>query len=333
MNSFRRFILAALGLAGVAFAMPLMAQATRTWVSGVGDDANPCSRTAPCKTFAGAISKTATGGEINCLDPAGYGAVNITKSITIDCEDTQGSILASSTTGVIVNGASAVVNLRGLSINGGTPALPGVNGVRFLQGSALTMEKMIIFNFTGASPNGFGVVVNATSGTLELNMSDVTLVNNGTALGGGGIGIVATGSSAVRANLVNVRSMNNVNVGMRIDTTANIGPGVAVMVRNSEFSGNGVGGIIVNTPAGTASGNLMLVDSVVANNVGTGINAVGPTGLTRVGNTTITGNTTGIAFSGGATLLSFGDNRLIGNPIGFGAPANGTFSGADILKD
>src|SRR5688572_32386552 len=80
--------------------LPAHAQATRTWVSGVGDDANPCSRTAPCKTFAGAISKTAAGGEINCLDPGGFGAVTITKSITIDCEDTQGSILASATNGV-----------------------------------------------------------------------------------------------------------------------------------------------------------------------------------------------------------------------------------------
>lgn len=64
---------------------PASAQASRTWVSGVGDDANPCSRTAPCKTFAGAISKTATNGEINCLDPGGFGAITITKSITIDC--------------------------------------------------------------------------------------------------------------------------------------------------------------------------------------------------------------------------------------------------------
>src|ERR1700716_414902 len=104
---------------------PAQAQATRTWVSGVGDDVNPCSRTAPCKTFAGAISKTAINGEINCLDPAGYGAVTITKSITIDCEDTQGAILASATTGVIVNITSsaasdplATVRLRGFSING-----------------------------------------------------------------------------------------------------------------------------------------------------------------------------------------------------------------------
>src|SRR5882762_3603686 len=101
------------------------AQATRTWVSGVGDDANPCSRTAPCKTFAGAISKTAINGEIDCIDPGGFGAVTITKSITIDCSATVGSILGSGTNGVIINATNAggtdplrIVRLRGLSING-----------------------------------------------------------------------------------------------------------------------------------------------------------------------------------------------------------------------
>ena len=79
------------------------AQATRTWVSGVGDDANPCSRTAPCKTFAGAISKTATNGEINCIDPGGFGAVTITKSIQIDCRGVLAGVLVSGTNGIIVN--------------------------------------------------------------------------------------------------------------------------------------------------------------------------------------------------------------------------------------
>src|ERR687887_2786612 len=96
------------------------AQASRTWVSGVGDDANPCSRTAPCKTFAGAISKTAAGGEIDALDPAGYGAVTITKSITIDGGGGQvASVLVSGTNGIVVQaGPADVVILRNLSING-----------------------------------------------------------------------------------------------------------------------------------------------------------------------------------------------------------------------
>src|ERR1700704_5666745 len=96
-------------------ASPASAQATRTWVSGVGDDANPCSRTAPCKTFAGAISKTAAAGEINCIDPGGFGAVTITKSMTIDCRNTEAGVLVSGTNGIIINALSTdTVVLRGL---------------------------------------------------------------------------------------------------------------------------------------------------------------------------------------------------------------------------
>src|SRR6266478_7531324 len=106
MNKFR-FTIHALAVLvfTLAFASLAQAQATRTWVSGVGDDANPCSRTAPCKTFAGAISKTANGGEINVLDPGGFGAVTITKPITIDCTGTFGSVLVSGTNGIIFQGA------------------------------------------------------------------------------------------------------------------------------------------------------------------------------------------------------------------------------------
>src|SRR5947208_15397 len=125
MNKFR-FTINALAIAIFTFAFASMAQAqaTRTWVSGVGDDANPCSRTAPCKTFAGAISKTATGGEIDALDPGGFGAVTITKSITLDGTTGAGfaSILTSGTNGVIVNvttnPSTSVVILRHLYITG-----------------------------------------------------------------------------------------------------------------------------------------------------------------------------------------------------------------------
>src|SRR5688572_10987816 len=101
----------------LACATPAAAQATRTWVSGVGDDANPCSRTAPCKTFAGAISKTATGGEINCLDPGGFGGLTITKAISIVCDHTEGGVLSAGAgvNGFVVNAPSTShVYLRGL---------------------------------------------------------------------------------------------------------------------------------------------------------------------------------------------------------------------------
>src|SRR5919205_2295308 len=108
-------------IAVLALAIPASAfgQATRTWVSGVGDDANPCSRTAPCKTFAGAISKTAASGEINCIDPGGFGAVTITKSLAIKCQYTEAGVLVSGTNAIVVNAANTdKVTLKGLDFNG-----------------------------------------------------------------------------------------------------------------------------------------------------------------------------------------------------------------------
>src|ERR1700680_4142930 len=121
------------------------AQATRTWVSGVGDDANPCSRTAPCKTWAGAISKTATGGEIDALDPGGFGTVTITKSITLDGGGGQvASILASpGVNGVNVSAAGGVIILRNLRINGAG----GATGVLISAAAAVVVEKCDIFGF------------------------------------------------------------------------------------------------------------------------------------------------------------------------------------------
>src|SRR5213595_1395137 len=130
------FVLIALALPASAFA-----QASRTWVSGVGDDANPCSRTAPCKTFAGAISKTANGGEINCLDPGGFGAVTITKSIAIKCRYTEGGVLVSGTNAIVI---SATVNdkvtLDGLDINGAQAgATTSLSGVKVLNAARVNI--------------------------------------------------------------------------------------------------------------------------------------------------------------------------------------------------
>src|SRR5437870_3750083 len=133
------------------------AQATRTWVSGVGDDANPCSRTAPCKTFAGAISKTAACGEISVLDPGGFGAVTITKSITINGDGTLAGILFATVNAVIINaGTNDVVTLRSLSMNG---AGSGLNGIRYLAGKQVNVENCSITNFLN---NGIDVSVGAT---------------------------------------------------------------------------------------------------------------------------------------------------------------------------
>src|SRR5580704_5822710 len=144
---------------------PAHAQATRTWVSGVGDDANPCSRTAPCKTWAGAISKTAPGGEINALDPGGFGAVTITKAITLDGGGGQvASVLVSGTNGIVVQAQPAdTVILRNLSINGIASGMNGgTNGIRFLSGKALHIEHCTISRFLN---NGIDVAL-ASGGSV-----------------------------------------------------------------------------------------------------------------------------------------------------------------------
>src|SRR4051812_29182836 len=153
--------------APVLASAPAHAQATRTWVSGVGDDVNPCSRTAPCKTFAGAISKTAAGGEINCLDPAGYGAVTITKAMTLNCGHTLGSVLVQSTPGIIINAAvSDRVTLRGIQLQGlNQTANPGTIGIRILAAATVSIEDSVVTAF-----GQHGISDERATGNVKLNV-------------------------------------------------------------------------------------------------------------------------------------------------------------------
>jgi hypothetical protein len=305
-------------------------QATRTWVSGVGDDVNPCSRTAPCKTFAGAISKTSAGGEINCLDPGGYGAVTITKSITIDCEDTQGSILASGTNGVIINDSlsgfpnSINVVLRGISINGSSSAVQnaqgnpgtGIVGVSFISGASLVLEQMIIQDFNASTATGVRI---ATGGSTRTYINNSTIINNGVGATGGGIQVTPTGAGGTaRVVVTNSRLENNANNGFRVDTTGNTNvAGVNATIDNTSVSGN-TNGVVVNAPIGTTTINVMLQNAEVSNNTGTGLLASGGTARIRVANTAITGNATGVSAGAGGIINTYGTNRLNGNTVADG---------------
>lgn len=321
-----RSLFAALGFCAtlVLTASPASAQATRTWVSGVGDDLNPCSRTAPCKTFAGAISKTAAGGEINCLDPAGYGAVTITKSITIDCSYTEGGALAAGN-GIVVNAAATdVVVLRGLDIYGVNPP---TNGVRILVAAAVIIEDCVIRRFNSA--NSFGVSFQP-SGSTRLFISNTTISQNGNGATGGGILIQPTGAAGTgRIELDNVRVLNNANDGLRVSTVGNsAAAGIGVTVEGSRFSGN-TNGINVTASPGTTIALVVVNGSTAANNTGTGIIGDGGNVLLRVANSTITGNARGVNALNSASVGTFGNNRLIGNPT-TGAGNDGTFTGAVI---
>lgn len=299
-------------------AAPASAQATRTWVSGVGDDVNPCSRTAPCKTFAGAISKTAAGGEINCLDPGGWGAVTITKALTIDCAQFPGGILNAGSNGIIVNaGATDVVTIRGLEIQGGSTSSPGLNGFRFIAGGALILEDMVIRGNT--SSNGYGISF-TPSGTSRLALRHVTLSNNGTGNTGGGILVQPTGTGAARVSLDNVTVVESANNALRFDTTDNTGPGSVVDIEHSVIAhnANGIAGI---SPASTSTFRIMIRDTSISNNTAFGVLASGTGTAVQIGGSTIAGNNYGVIAGAGGSIVSFADNQLSGNNT------NGVFTG------
>lgn len=304
MNKFR-FTINALAIAAftLAFASMAQAQASRTWVSGVGDDANPCSRTAPCKTFAGAISKTAVDGEIDALDPAGYGAVTITKAITIDGNG-WGSILASLTNAVIINitstSGSNTVQLRRISMNGFGNGLNGIRILSSVNGTTVLVENCVIFGFRGSGGRG---IDDQRTGSGSLIVTDTMIKNNG------GTGVQMIGTGQVRATLNNVYMIANAN-GLNVSGATNI-----MTVRNSvadHNTGDGFGAQL--------SGQLEIVDCLSAYNA-SGIDANANGTVIRVSRTTVTRNTAqGLNFAGGA-IFSYGNNEVAGN-----AGNNGPFT-------
>ena len=311
---------------GGFFSEGALAQATRTWVSGVGDDVNPCSRTAPCKTFAGAISKTAPGGEINCLDPGGFGAVTITKAITINCLYTEGGVLAGGN-GIVVNaGVNDVVVLRGLDIFGVNPP---TNGVRVIQAGAVHIEDSRIARFNAA--NSFGISYQPSNSNSRLYIANTTITENGNGATGGGILVQPTGTGTALVSMRDVRVRNNANFGIRLNSTGNTGVRNTIVIERTEVTANTTG-ISVLTPVGASAIGVMIRDSVVvANGSGPGISADGGSSTVRVSGTIINGNTTGVSAVNGASIFSYGDNLLDANPDSL-APNNGTFTGAVIPK-
>jgi len=295
-------ILALAAAAVLSLSAAASGQASRTWVSGVGDDVNPCSRTAPCKTFAGAISKTAAQGEISVLDPGGYGAVTITKSITIDGNGQVSSIVAAGTNAVIINaGASDVVTLRNLSMEGfGT----GLNGVRVLAAAAVHIENCYIEQFTG-----FGVTVEAAA-NIKVSILDSHIANNGTTAGGG----IRVQNSAGQTSLSLVGSTLPRNrIGLLVQDRAR------ATVSGTTASGSTAFGFQALSAAFAAE--LNLEDSVASNSTSAGIRSEGALAVVRMSNVSTIDNGAGMAAAGGGQLISFGNNRNAGNTTA-GAPTS-----------
>jgi hypothetical protein len=262
------------------------AQATRTWVSGVGDDANPCSRTAPCKTFAGTISKTAAKGEISVLDPGGFGQVTITKSITINGAGTLAGILASANSAIIVNaGAGDTVVLRDLSLQGVSTA---TIGIRYIGGGALIVENTTIQGFTQS-----GIDID------PVHAGNVVVRNVSITGGASGVHIDGAIGTQLRAALTNVTIQGTTNA---VDSVFG-----ATTVTNSNLSGNT--GIAL-----FAEGGVLSADNVMI--MGNGVGAQANTGAAvRLTNNSLYDNLTGFG-CGGGLLMSGGNNRKGGNTGG-----------------
>jgi hypothetical protein len=298
MKTSRRIFKAGPALALVALALPAsaMGQATRTWVSGVGDDANPCSRTAPCKTFAGAISKTAAGGEINCIDPGGFGGLTITKSLTVKCHYTEGGVLVAGTNAIVVNAATTdKVTLRGLDINGtgvGNPV--SLVGVKVISARSVHIVDSEISQFKA------GVSVQSTAPTTNVFVWRSHIHNNGVGVFNG------PANGTVTSSFVTLR--DNAVVDNNCDAvTSSFGPNGSTP---DQFTNCG--------SATSASGfNVKSVISAFHNSFNdatdTGVVSRGSNAVFRLGDNDVTGNLVGLAPLDGAVIKSFGDNHIDGN--------------------
>jgi hypothetical protein len=284
------------------------AQASRTWVSGVGDDANPCSRTAPCKTFAGAISKTAPGGEIDTLDPGGFGAVTITKSLTIDgVGGGESSVLVSGTNGINIQAATTdIVTLRNIQVNGiGT----GINGVHVGQAGRVNLDNVAIFGFT---TRALDISPGTTSTLVEVR--NCNFWNNG----GGGVGVFPSGGAPVIKVVIDHSAItqSGVTVGAAFGVAASSGVGtVRIIATDSNISENSA----ANVSADGGAVSIFLDNCTMSGGQQEGVKATN-SGTVFIARSSIVGNGGNAVTNSTGTVSTYGDNYMANN----GANTTGT---------
>ena len=276
--------------------VPAHAQATRTWVSGVGDDANPGSRTAPCLTFAGAITKTAAGGEIDALDPGGFGTLTITKSITIDGGGGQVAsvMVGAEATGIAVNaGATDIVTIRNVQFqgflgNGSSPSTAGFYGIQFTSGAMLSIDNCKIDGFSGA---GIDVI---TSANAILNITNTIITNTHFGISLGANGGALNGS----VDHTTIRKISNSGIGIGASGAAYF------TVTNSAIVNVAGNGVFAQT------GAVLEIDSSSVTNNNTAFATTG--GTIRISRNSIYDNNTNFAINGG-TIATGGNNFVAVN--------------------
>jgi hypothetical protein len=299
-------VLPSIVLAACVLGSPAYAQATRTWVSGVGSDSNSCSRTAPCQTFAAAISQTSAGGEINVLDPGGFGSVTITKALSIYNDGVgEAGVLASGANGItIAAGAADVVNLRGLIFNGLNAGSP--SGIQIISVGRVSIQNCVIQGFAT------GVSATPSGGTVNVKIQDTTIINNGS-----GVNAKPTGGATLNMSIDRSRVDNNSGGGVKADGTG--GGTVNIALTDSSVSLNASNAV---NSVGGASGNTK-IDVMRAVIVSNGLaatqsnNSNGGTSTLTIGSSLLSNNGAATNIVATGALLTYQNNQLTG-PLGTG---------------
>ena len=317
-----RFALGLVALAGLAplCGAPAFAQ-TKVWVSHLGTDGQPCTTSLPCATFQHAHDVVAAGGDIGMLDPGDYGAVNISKPVSITNDGVGEAYIFSTSAGGAVTisaGLGSVVSLRGLVIDGQGI---GGTGIVFLSGSALHVQNCVVRNFERT--DALGIFFGPTSTTSQLFVSDTLVYNNGSRANSGGIVIEPSNAFGVTAVLDRVHLENNV-IGLTVDGR-NSSVGVRVVIRDSVVSGNAGDGILAVTSPGRAAAFLVVERTTSVNNAGTGIEANGPHATILLKENTVIQNAVGIAAVNSGQLISYGNNS-VNNNVGPDGTPTGSYS-------
>jgi hypothetical protein len=275
------------------FAAAAEAQVPRTFVSGLGSDANACSRVAPCRTFAAALALTSAGGEIAVLDPAGYSAVTITQSVSI----VNDGVGEAATPGITINaGASDVINLRGLTMNGAQSGAPA-DGIAFVNGGTLDVQNCVIRGFSGTG-------ITFYPGTAaKLNISDTLLSNNNA-------GVVLSPIGTTIASFVRVQATGNY-----YGLVVNGANGVIASAADSIASGNTFGFLV-------QAGTFTIVNGKAIGNSLYGVSSNGSNAAMYVANSTITGNQYGYASFSGGIIYTFGNNFITDQGVGTLTPVS-----------
>ena len=290
-------ITAVLALVAVLPVASAQAQSPRTFVSAAGSDANPCTFAAPCRHFQAAVNATTLGGEVDALDPAGYGPIVISQAITIEGQGWSYIAPPAGGNGITINAVSGNVSIHGVSLNG--VGITGTtSGIVLNSASSLTIRDSVIRNFTS---DGIGFFPN-TSNPFQLSVANTLVSDNG----GNGINLNPAGSGTTTGVLSHVALGHNTNAGLNVGTSTQT---INVTVADSVSANNSAG---VSASSGGTPVSIMVRTSTIANNTGSGLQTMNSGAQIRVTRSTITGNGAGWSAPGGA-VTSYADNNIDGN--------------------